>query len=367
MNEHTEQVVASYIQELLIEVPDETPTDQPVKSEGPGLEASPLEKVVSNKEGSASTPSTIASVEKRSAASAVEITASAGSSMHSAVQPLMTLACTVPEPSTRRHEPTQHAALPTLLLEGTRRAEVEKLLADSMPVSKSLLETSETTKPKLEPEARGLEEGPDTNRVVIQPTVERSIQVKSPVHCQDIDSEASRDTDDDDLHSGFHKAESPLLQWSDNGRPIWAQDRFDVLLFQVAGLTLAVPLIALGHIHPITDELTPIFGQADWFMGLQPSPNGRIRCVNTALFVMPDRYNPDFVQTAKYVVSIDGMDWGLAVDQVQQPNTIDPNEVTWRSKRTKRPWLAGTVKAAMCALIDVPQMGKLLCDSERKR
>lgn len=162
-------------------------------------------------------------------------------------------------------------------------------------------------------------------------------------------------------------AESPLLQWRENGRPVWAQQKFDVLLFRVSGLTLAVPLIALGHIHPITDGLTPIFGQADWFMGLQPTPAGRIRTVNTALFVMPERYDPAFLQTARYVVSIDGLDWGLAVDQVQQPTRLDPEDVTWRSERSKRPWLAGTVKAAMCALLDVPRMGRVLESHDRKR
>ena len=67
------------------------------------------------------------------------------------------------------------------------------------------------------------------------------------------------------------------LTWAENGRPQWAQKDFDVLLFQVSGLTLAVPLIALGQIQPLTDELTPLFGQADWFMGLLPTPAGKIR------------------------------------------------------------------------------------------
>jgi purine-binding chemotaxis protein CheW len=160
---------------------------------------------------------------------------------------------------------------------------------------------------------------------------------------------------------------SPLLQWCDNGRPLWAQQDFDVLLFRVAGLTLAVPLIALGQIHPLTDGLTPIFGQADWFMGLQPTPAGRIRTVNTALFVMPERYDPAFIQSARYVVSIDGLDWGLAVDQVQQPTRLNPDDVTWRSTRGKRAWLAGTVKTAMCALLDVPQMGRILQSHDRLR
>jgi len=45
---------------------------------------------------------------------------------------------------------------------------------------------------------------------------------------------------------------------------------------------------------------------------------------------MPDRYDCSFLKTAKYVVSIEGMDWGLAVDQVHQPSRIHPDEVTWR-------------------------------------
>lgn len=155
------------------------------------------------------------------------------------------------------------------------------------------------------------------------------------------------------------------LAWADNGRPQWAQERFEVLLFEVAGLTLAVPLISLGQIQPLTDELTPLFGQADWFMGLQPTPGGKIRTINTAKFVMPERYQESFVEAAKYVVSINGLPWGLAVDAVNQPITLEPDDVKWRSERGKRPWLAGTVKQHMCALLDVATMGQLLRKADK--
>ena len=157
------------------------------------------------------------------------------------------------------------------------------------------------------------------------------------------------------------------VEWLDNGRPAWAQERFDVLLFKVSGLTLAVPLIALGQIQPLTDELTPLFGQADWFMGLLPTPTGKIRTVNTARFVMPERYDERFVETAEYVISIDGVPWGLAVDSVNQPISLDPEDVKWRTERSRRPWLAGTVKEHMCALLDIPRIGLLLMEADRKR
>lgn len=156
-----------------------------------------------------------------------------------------------------------------------------------------------------------------------------------------------------------------LLEWGDNGRPIWAQKKFDALLFQVSGLTLAVPLIALGQIVNMTDELTPLFGQSEWFMGILPTSIGKLRTINTALFVMPERYNPAFVETAKYVISLDGQPWGLAVDSVTQPISLDPDEVKWRGERSLRPWLAGTVKSSMCALIDIPQMARLLNSNDK--
>lgn len=155
------------------------------------------------------------------------------------------------------------------------------------------------------------------------------------------------------------------LDWLENGRPQWAQSRFDVLLFKVAGLTLAVPLISLGQIQPLTAELTPLFGQADWFMGLQPTPAGKIRTVNTAKFVMPERYDEAFLQTAKYVMSINGVPWGLAVDSVNQPITLQPEDVKWRGDRSKRPWLAGTVKEHMCALLDIPRIGQILIEADK--
>ncbi|ACE83892.1 chemotaxis protein CheW [Cellvibrio japonicus] len=155
------------------------------------------------------------------------------------------------------------------------------------------------------------------------------------------------------------------VEWLDNGRPLWAQSRFDVLLFSVSGLTLAVPLISLGQIQPLTDELTPLFGQADWFMGLQPTSAGKIRTVNTARFVMPERYDENFLATAKYVVSINGVPWGLAVDSVNQPISLHPDDVKWRGDRSKRPWLAGTVKEHMCALLDIPRIGQMLIDADK--
>lgn len=152
------------------------------------------------------------------------------------------------------------------------------------------------------------------------------------------------------------------------GRPEWAEGPFECLLFDVAGLTLAVPLVCLGSIYPLQgQELTPLFGQPDWFLGILPSQAGNLKVLDTARWVMPDRYRDDFREGLQYVISVQGYEWGLAVHQVSRSIRLDPNEVKWRSQRTQRPWLAGTVIEHMCALLDIASLAELIASGAAKR
>lgn len=153
-----------------------------------------------------------------------------------------------------------------------------------------------------------------------------------------------------------------------DGRPTWAEEPFECLLFDVAGLTLAVPLICLGSIYPLEgQELTPLFGQPEWFLGILPSQAGNLKVLDTARWVMPDRYRDDFRDGLQYVISVQGYEWGLAVHQVSRSIRLDPSEVKWRSQRTQRPWLAGTVIEHMCALLDVAALAELIASGGAKR
>ncbi|VVP57428.1 CheW domain-containing protein [Pseudomonas fluorescens] len=146
-----------------------------------------------------------------------------------------------------------------------------------------------------------------------------------------------------------------------DGRPSWAAEPFECLLFDVAGLTLAVPLVCLGSIYSLAGhELTPLFGQPEWFLGILPSQAGNLKVLDTARWVMPDRYRDDFKQGLQYVISVQGYEWGLAVHQVSRSLRLNPNEIKWRSHRGLRPWLAGTVIEHMCALLDVASLAELI-------
>ncbi len=164
---------------------------------------------------------------------------------------------------------------------------------------------------------------------------------------------------------------APLLDSepvASDGRPSWAEEPFECLLFDVAGLTLAVPLVCLGSIYPLAgQELTPLFGQPDWFLGILPSQGGNLKVLDTARWVMPDRYRDDFREGLQYVISVQGYEWGLAVHQVSRSIRLDPSEIKWRSQRTQRPWLAGTVIEHMCALLDVAALAELIASGAVKK
>lgn len=144
-------------------------------------------------------------------------------------------------------------------------------------------------------------------------------------------------------------------------RPAWSDQPFECLLFTVSGLTLAVPLQCLGSIYPLDEsKVTPIFAQPEWFVGLMPTPVGNLKVLDTARWIMPERYQAELRERFRFVISIDGHDWAMAVDEVRESVLLRPEEVKWRDQRKTRAWLAGTVIDHMCALLDVDALAQLV-------
>lgn len=159
--------------------------------------------------------------------------------------------------------------------------------------------------------------------------------------------------------------QSPVVQEEKEARPEWSEQPFECLLFDVAGLTLAVPLVCLGSVHTLDDSrITPIFAQPEWFVGIMSTPQGNLKVLDTARWVMPERYSPELRDSFNYVISIDGCEWGLAVNQVRDSIMLNPDDVKWRSRRGQRAWLAGTVIEHMCALLDVSALATLIEDKD---
>lgn len=165
-------------------------------------------------------------------------------------------------------------------------------------------------------------------------------------------------------------ASKPVVEEQSPARPEWAKTSFECLIFTVAGLQLAVPLVLLGAIHRIdnaVDPIRPMPGSPRWYMGVRAGSDKHLRVVNSAEWVMAGRAPVDARANYRFVIQLNNSDWGLACDNVAQSFTLSPQQVRWRSSRSKRPWLAGTVIEQMCALLDVQCMADLLARAEREQ
>jgi len=137
--------------------------------------------------------------------------------------------------------------------------------------------------------------------------------------------------------------------------------KFQALFFEVAGLKVALPLKELGGIHQI-GTLNTLPGKPDWYKGVMLYRDQKINVVNTAMWVMPEKYDQALAEKLnyQYVIMLGKSSWGLACEKLVNTISLEQDDVKWRSSEGKRPWLAGLIKQHMCALLDVEAMIALL-------
>lgn len=147
--------------------------------------------------------------------------------------------------------------------------------------------------------------------------------------------------------------------------PAWANEPFQILLFEVAGLKLAVPLIELSGVIEWTDAVTEMPGHADFYMGILQHLGNKIAVIDTARMVLPTKKLAQLAgdeprNRVKHIVLIDDYRWGLACDKIGEVITLNPDDVKWRTSKTTRGWLAGTVIEHMCALLNSEGFSSML-------
>ena len=138
-------------------------------------------------------------------------------------------------------------------------------------------------------------------------------------------------------------------------------DEFQALYFEVAGLTLAVPLKSLGGIYQL-GEINQLFGKPDWFGGVMVHREQKLSVVDTARWVMPEKYNKTLEEALnyQYLIMLGESNWGLLAERLIDNVSLNHQDIKWREQGGKRPWLAGLIKEKMCALINVSAMTNLL-------
>lgn len=129
---------------------------------------------------------------------------------------------------------------------------------------------------------------------------------------------------------------------------------FQVLFFTISGLRLAVPLDRLDGIVKWVDP-TPIPKMPGWHLGLVKYQGVTVNVVDvTHIITVPSHLKHEKLSKYQFIVMIGGKRWGIGADAISTVVTLTPEQVKWHNyAESTRPWLAGTVKEQMCALIEV--------------
>lgn len=140
---------------------------------------------------------------------------------------------------------------------------------------------------------------------------------------------------------------------------------FQAMLFEVAGLKLAIPLVELSGVLEWNDDITAMPGHADFYLGILQHLGRSIPVIDTARVIFPPDKLDKLVsdeprQRIKRIVLIDDSRWGLGCDSVNEVVELTPDQVKWRPESNTRQWLAGTVIEQMCALINGAGFAQLL-------
>lgn len=218
----------------------------------------------------------------------------------------------------------------------------------------SLLTEPETDTPEVKPVVKVAEVITDVPEIrIAEPKIEIAVDVETP-------TEAAVET----------KEEIQVSTEASSIIPEWADEPFQILLFNVAGLKLAVPLIDLCGVIEWNDSVTEMPGHADFYMGILQHLEYKIAVIDTARMVLPEKKltqlagdNPR--DRVKHIVMIDEYQWGLACDKIGEVITLQPDEVKWRTSKSSRGWLAGTVIDHMCALLDSKGFATMLKNGEK--
>jgi len=239
---------------------------------------------------------------------------------------------------------------------------LSELMTDESPTQKSVLLNTETSAIESPASNKGLED--------LLKNVNSNLEVnKAELNTSKSINENLANTDIAKIDTISNTDETSLITQKSQGElsvkseKTYRDGEFQALYFDVGGLTLAVPLIELGGIHTV-DKTASLMGKPDWFKGVMLYRDEKINVVDTALWVMPEKYDDKLKESLnyQYIIMLNNSGWGLSAENLVDTVVLKQDEVKWIDSPGKRPWLAGLVKDKMCALLDVDSLIQLLND-----
>jgi len=169
------------------------------------------------------------------------------------------------------------------------------------------------------------------------------------------------------IESVIEAAEAPVEQpilLSESIVPERGAEPFQCLLFKVAGLTLAVPLIKLKSVMPWSERIVETPNQTEWYLGLVQNHGTNVKVIDTALMVLPENRRALLSETLEdrfsHILLVNDGQWGLACESIGDVIWLSTDKVKWRKNKIRRPWLAGTALDYLCALMDTDAFATML-------
>lgn len=146
--------------------------------------------------------------------------------------------------------------------------------------------------------------------------------------------------------------------------PLSEPDVVRALLFEVAGLTLALPLQAVKAVLPDAQVSQPAPDPDGGLIGTVTLGETSSRVVDTARLVLPARRAAQPAAGAtpptRCLIVLGDGHWSLACERTLEVVELERAGIKWRTAEGKRPWLAGMVAGRQCALLDVEGLCRLL-------
>jgi purine-binding chemotaxis protein CheW len=150
-----------------------------------------------------------------------------------------------------------------------------------------------------------------------------------------------------------------------NTLPEQLDNGFPVLFFEAMGQVFSVPLVKLKGIYR-KKKLSKLIGKPKWFSGVQIERDQTLNIIDTALYLMPEKFGSslEYSPNYQYIIVIGDSNWGLECNRLIDSTTLSHDEIKWRTNITRSPWLAGTVKHRMCGLLAVDALIELFENNE---
>ena len=198
---------------------------------------------------------------------------------------------------------------------------------------------------------------------VAPPATEIKTEIKTETV---VESEVEEQTSVEQVVEQEAAVETPVVEATvrEATSPDWAESPFQCLLFNVGGLSLAVPLVRLNGVIPWTENVVETPNQTEWYLGVLMNHGHKVQVIDTAVMVLPPEHRVDLAEEPaerlSHILLVDDQRWGLACDSIGDVVWLKKDEVKWRSNKTKRPWLLGTAINHMCAVMDTEAFADML-------